>query len=319
MKTTTKRGAYRLVPTLFVAAALAAAMVIALSGCQSIRRSKVASEIDAESASQGIAPIEHLGSTGRLEILPLVEAAASGPQFRAEHGVSYLVKTDSAVILFDLGFNAAGENPSPLEHNMALLGVRLADIDTIVISHWHPDHVGGTPFWKRHTFSFGTEQLPLDGKRAYVPSPMSYPGLSPVVSSGPAKIAEGVAVIGTLPFAEVMGDPGLPDRNYEEALAVNVAGRGVILIVGCGHPGVPKLVERAQAALGQPVVGVIGGLHLMGAPAAVIQRDIDLLREMNVQAVGLSPHDSDAAVIDRFRREFPSAYRDVMVGRAIDL
>jgi 7,8-dihydropterin-6-yl-methyl-4-(beta-D-ribofuranosyl)aminobenzene 5'-phosphate synthase len=253
-----------------------------------------------------------------LEILPLVEAASAGPQYQSEHGVSYLVKTASTVILFDLGFNAAGQNPSPLEHNMAKLGVRLEDIDTIVISHWHPDHVGGTPFWKRHTFSLGNQQPPLEGKRAYVPSLMSYPGLSPVVYSSPTKIAEGVAVIGTLPFAETMGDRGLPDRNAEQALAVNVAGRGVILIIGCGHPGLPRLVERAQAALGQPVVGVVGGLHLQGAPEAVINHDIDLLRALNVQAVGLSPHDSDAPVIDRFRRAFPAAYRDVMVGKVIE-
>ena len=63
---------------------------------------------------------------------------------------------------------------------------------------------------------------------------------------------------------------------------------------------------------------MIGGLHLQGAPEAVINRDIDLLRRLDVQAVGLSPHDSDAAVIDRFRRAFPAAYRDIVVGKAIE-
>ena len=232
----------------------AAAIAAAFSACQSLSRNKVAAEIAAESASQGISPIEQLGSTDRLEILPLVEATAAGPQCIAEHGVSYLVRTSSAVILFDLGFNDVEPNQhSPLMHNMARLGIRLEDIGTIVISHWHPDHVGGTAFWKHHTLSIAGEQPSLEGKRVCVPSPMSYPGLNTVVSSNPTKIAEGVAVIGTLPFAETMGDPGLPDRNWEQALAVNVAGRGVILIIGCGHPGVPKLIERAQAALGQPL------------------------------------------------------------------
>ena len=93
----------------------------------------------------------------------------------------------------------------------------------------------------------------------------------------------------------------------------------MILIVGCGHPGVPRLLERAQAALGQPVAGIVGGLHLAGASDTVIRRDIALLRGLNVQVVGLSPHDSDPAVIERFRRVFPAAYRDVMVGRAIEV
>jgi len=135
---------------------VAGAIAAALSGCQKLSRNRVAAEIAAESATHGISPIENLGSTDCLEILPRVEQEAAGPQYLAEHGVS--------------------------------------------------------------------------------------------------------AVIGTLPFAEVMDDPGLPDRNFEQALAVNVAGRGVILVVGCGHPGVPKLVERARAALGRPIAGVIGGL-----------------------------------------------------------
>ena len=63
----------------------------------------------------------------------------------------------------------------------------------------------------------------------------------------------------------------------------------MILIVGCGHPGVPRLLERAQAALGQPVAGIVGGLHLAGASDTVIRRDL------------------------------PAAYRDVMVGRAIEV
>jgi 7,8-dihydropterin-6-yl-methyl-4-(beta-D-ribofuranosyl)aminobenzene 5'-phosphate synthase len=308
----------RIKPAILLLAA--AAFVVALSGCQSLRRNQVAKEIAAESASQGISPIENLGSTDSLEILPLVEEAAVGPQYMAEHGVSYLVKTGSALILFDLGFNNVEPNQhSPLAHNMVRLGIRLDDIDTVVISHWHPDHVGGTAVWKQRTLSVGKEQPPLEGKRVCVPSPMNYHGITPVVSACPTKIAERVAVIGTLPFAEVMGDAGLPDRNFEQALAVNVAGRGVILIVGCGHPGVPKLVERAQAALGQPVVGVIGGLHLQGASEAVIQCDIDLLRSLDAQVVGLSPHDSDAAVIEQFRRAFPAAYQDVMVGQTIRL
>lgn len=297
----------------------AAAFAVALSGCPN-NRSRVVKEIAVESATQGVVPIEFLGSTNSLEILPLVEAEVVGPQYMAEHGVSYLVRTGSAVILFDLGFNKVDPNQhSPFVHNMARLGVRLDDIGTIVISHWHPDHVGGTAAWKQRTLSVGKEQPPLEGTRVFVPSPMNYPGINPVVSACPAKIAEGVAIVGTLPFAEIMGNAGLPDRNFEQALAVNVAGRGVILIVGCGHPGVPRLVERAQAALGQPVVGVIGGLHLKGASEAVIQYDIDLFRRLDVQVVGLSPHDTDATVIERFRRAFPAAYRDVTVGQTIGL
>jgi 7,8-dihydropterin-6-yl-methyl-4-(beta-D-ribofuranosyl)aminobenzene 5'-phosphate synthase len=296
-----------------------AATVGGYSAFQTVQHNQAAAEIERESPVAGITRLANVGTTRTLEILPLVEKAAAGPQYQAEHGVAYLLKTDAATILLDLGFNEAGSDPSPLEHNMAQLGVTVADIDTIVISHWHPDHTGGRKFWERHTFALGNRQLPLSGPQAYVPSPMTYPDLSPLVVGQPIKIAEGVASIGILPFTEVMDTAGLPTRNTEQALAVNVAGRGVVLVVGCGHPGLPKLVARTQAAFAEPVVGVVGGLHLTGASDTIVQGDVALLQGLHAHLVGLSPHDSDASVIERFRTALPAVYRDVMVGRAIRL
>jgi 7,8-dihydropterin-6-yl-methyl-4-(beta-D-ribofuranosyl)aminobenzene 5'-phosphate synthase len=159
---------------------------------------------------------------------------------------------------------------------------------------------------------------------------MTYPGLSPVVASQPTRIADGVALTGILPIFEVMNShalipaladltTGLPLRNAEQALAVNVKGRGIVLITGCGHPTLPKLVARSQAAFDAPVVGVIGGLHLTEVPDSVVQGDIALLQGLNAQVVGLSPHDSDPPVIERFRAAFPAVYQEVMVGQPIRL
>lgn len=307
-----------------------AVLFSAFLGYISFHRSQVVSEIENESPTAGVTPLADIGATGTLEIMPLVEAAASSPQYRSEHGVSYLIKTDSSTILMDLGFNPDAADPSPLEHNMAQLGVHIQDIDTIVISHWHPDHTGGPTFWERHTFSTGNHQVPLVGMRVFVPGTMTYPGLNPIVASQPTKIADGVALTGVLPIVEVMNShalvpaladmtTGLPLRNAEQALAINVSGYGIILITGCGHPTLPRLVARSQAAFDKPVVGVIGGLHLTEVPDAMVQGDVDLLKGLSAQLVGLSPHDSDSVVIDRFRAAFPVTYRDVMVGRPIRL
>jgi len=53
---------------------------------------------------------------------------------KGEAGVSYLVKTDESLILFDVGMNGKNEDTSPLLHNMKKLGIDLAKIDVIVIS-----------------------------------------------------------------------------------------------------------------------------------------------------------------------------------------
>ncbi|MDX1642553.1 MAG: MBL fold metallo-hydrolase, partial [Balneolaceae bacterium] len=91
-------------------------------------------------------------------------------------GVSYLVKTDSTTILFDLGHNPEEVSPSPLEHNMSQLGIDLDEIDTIFISHNHFDHVGGPRWVDEGSFSLGNEQKDLSGKEVYTPVEMEYPG-----------------------------------------------------------------------------------------------------------------------------------------------
>ena len=123
---------------------------------------------------------------------------------------------------------------------MQTLGIGSDDFDTIVISHNHVDHVGGMNWMRQETFSLGTEQIDLTGKRAFTPVPMTYPGLAPVHTEEPTVIAEGVATTGTIPRQLFIG------WVEEQALAVNVTGKGLVLIVGCGHQTVPKLVSRAQ-------------------------------------------------------------------------
>ena len=199
--------------------------------------------------------LRDFGSTHSLSILPLVDWHAKGPGLQTEAGVSYLIQTDWSTILFDVGFNRRSRDPSPLLHNMQALGIGLNDFDTIVISHNHADHVGGMK-WPRHrTFSLGNEQLDLSGKRAFTPVPMTYPGLTPVHAKDPTVIAEGVATTGTIPRQLLIG------WVEEQALVVNVAGKGLVLIVGCGHQTVPKLVSRTQAVFSEPIHGLVGGLH----------------------------------------------------------
>ncbi len=56
----------------------------------------------------------------------------------------------------------------------------------------------------------------------------------PVCSSKPAVIAPGVATIGAIPGMIFMG------RIDEQSLAVNVEGKGIVLVVGCGRQSLPR-------------------------------------------------------------------------------
>jgi 7,8-dihydropterin-6-yl-methyl-4-(beta-D-ribofuranosyl)aminobenzene 5'-phosphate synthase len=47
----------------------------------------------------------------------------------------------------------------------------------------------------------------------------------------------------------------------EQSLAVNVEGQGIVLVVGCGHPTLQRIVDRAEMLFDAPLYGLVGGLH----------------------------------------------------------
>lgn len=299
-----------LIRLLFVLAGIA--LLLAAAHFVRVNRAR---QIVAQARAVTPAPLANIGSTRSLSILPLVEAAADeSTGLQGEFGVSYLVRTDDAVILLDLGENERRTDPTLLEANMRLLKVDPQLLGALVISHNHPDHVGGMDWWLKHTFSFGKQQISLAGISVYLPTMLNYPGVQPVVSDAPVKIAEGVATSGIMPFMEVQPLDWINPLNHEQNLVVNVEGQGLVVISGCGHPGLESMLQRAEAVFGLPVVGVVGGLHYQNAGAAALQPHIDFLTGRNPRLVALSPHDSSAAVLQAFQQAFPDAYQKVEVG-----
>jgi len=285
-----------------------------------------------------VVSVHELGTTKTLRILPLIDFYTSDPALQTEVGVSYLVETDQNRILFDLAQNTEFENPSPLEANMAALGVDLATIDTVFVSHNHLDHVGGMHWAARNTFSLGTEQrlFPNPKTRAVVPDRMTYPGLSPIFATRPMRIGEGVATTGLIPRQLVVG------WIEEHSMVVHVEGLGGVIIVGCGHQPVENLVARFDDAFDFPLYGLIGGFHLPVPDGRInigpvnVQRrlasgdglfrpitmdDVEaliaLLKSYDLGIVAVGGHDSSDTVIERMKDAFGPAHRYVRVGEQI--
>ena len=290
-----------------------------------------------------VEPVGNIGSTRTLRILPLMEYASADPELATEVGLSYLVETDDHHILYDVGQNTGGESPSPLQRNMRALGVELATIDTVFISHNHLDHVGGMHWQRMNTFSLGTEQLPFPNPATQLVAPdlMNYPGMSTVHANRPMQIGNGVGSTG-------LGSTGTIPRQLtigwteEHSLVVMVEGLGGVLIVGCGHQPVPNLIKRYQEAYSEPLYGIVGGLHfpvpegriMLGpmdvqrrlasgdglfSPLAMdeVERQIAMLKKLELGVIAVSAHDSSDEVIERVREEFGAAHRYVRVGEEI--
>lgn len=278
--------------------------------------------------------LSDLGEVDEVAILPLVERHTSKPSLEGEPGVSYLVRTPTTTVLFDCGLNPRRQSRSALVANADLLQADLQALDGVVLSHLHADHVGGIGRQLQRSFGFSRDPVEPPGLPAYVPTAMSHDRMEIVPTTGPRVIAPGIALLPPLP--RMLFWTGL---IAEQAMIVNVRGFGLVLITGCGHPPIERMLGAAERVLDVPIRGIVGGLHLpvhplgtplmpqavLGSPyppwRLVDERDVDaVIEEISArgpQLVALSAHDSTAWTCETFRQQFGDRYRTLRVGEEL--
>ncbi len=235
---------------------------------------------------------------GTVRIVVLVDNDRLVKGLETAWGLSIYVETPETRFLFD-----TGPDPTVLKHNAEALHVNLSSIDFVVISHCHGDHTGGLPL-------IG-EVRP--GVSVYVPAPSgleSYVrslGLKPVPVSGTIEVAPGVWVVKPL-----YGPP------WEECVAINTS-YGLVVLVGCSHPGVDRMVEQAVKDTGvRKVYAVIGGFHLIGAPMSKVAQEVNGLVRLGVAKI-YPIHCSGEEVRHYLRTHYPSRLGVGGVGLELNL
>jgi len=156
-------------------------------------------------------------------------------------------------------------------NNASKLGLNLATIEAILISHWHGDHCGALS----HVLSLLKPQTPV-----YVPSENSFgvkeirrAGGVPIICCEPIEFFDGVMSTG-----EVVG--GLS----EHSLTINVKGIGLVVLTGCSHPGLVNVLKRAQKVSSvEKIHAVIGGFHLSSISEGLKMGEF--LKNLNVRLV----------------------------------
>ena len=150
---------------------------------------------------------------------------------------------------------------------------------------------------------------------------MRHPRADVAVTAGPTVIAPGMAVLPPLPRMLFWAG-----SISEQVLVVNVRGFGLVLISGCGHPPIERILGITERVLDVPIRAVVGGLHLpvhaactalmpqavLGNPhppwQPVSERDADrVLDEIQARGprlVALSGHDSTPWTFSAFAGRF---------------
>jgi len=280
---------------------------------------------------------------------PLMAGGEMADALVAEHGFSALVTITKAGrehrFLFD-----AGTSPDGVVENMHRLSVDPGDIEVIVCSHGHPDHTTGLDGLARvlrpanmpvliHPHFWRQRRLLVPGR-----APRDLPATSPAALAGAGfEIVEdrqpsflfdrSVLVTGEVPRTTGY-EPGLPPQQAwlegswqadplvldDQALIVNLAGRGLVVLTGCGHAGVVNIARYASLLTGgQPLYALLGGFHL-GGPVfePLIPRVLDDLEAMR-PAVLVPAHCTGWRAQHAMSARFGDAFVPSSVGTSISL
>jgi len=233
--------------------------------------------------------------------------------FVGEPGLSYLIETKDAKILFDVGYSDA------FLKNAAAMEISLLDVDYLVLSHGHLDHTWGLgdlvrryteaaimkiPFKRptivAHPLIFETKKKDELGEFG---SMMSGKKLSHhfdlKLSNEPNWITDELVFLGEIERKndfEVRkntgkvyiddSEVGVTDTLTEDSALVYKSGEGLVVITGCSHSGICNIVEHARAVCGdERVVDIIGGFHLQGPSEEVLTKTCDYMAQLNLREI----------------------------------
>jgi 7,8-dihydropterin-6-yl-methyl-4-(beta-D-ribofuranosyl)aminobenzene 5'-phosphate synthase len=244
-----------------------------------------------------------LASADGVARTPMGIGRVAAPQFsggetvaglRAEHGFSALVTvrtgSTSSTLLFD-----TGASPDALAVNAERLGIDVGGLLGVVLSHGHSDHAGGFDGLARLRGRSGLpltvhpavwtrrrQQLPGDRVRE-MPTlsrgALEREGFQVIERRQPSLLAGGILITGEVDRVTEF-EHGMPPQHQawdghgwqhdptvidDQALVVNVRGRGLVIVTGCGHAGVVNIIRHAMRLTGvSRLLAVIGGFHLSG-------------------------------------------------------
>ena len=281
-----------------------------------------------------LTPAASFASQPGNQITILYDAFGTDPAMTKDWGFSALVEVAGKRILFD-----TGDNAEIFAANVKAKGVDLSKLDFVILSHRHSDHIAGLSYVlsvnptvkiyaPKEGFGIFGSSLPSSFYRKddSLPADMRYYDGKPpeVMKFGAAwanahfelidqttEIAPGITLI-----ALISDLPGTRELK-ELSLAVN-GPDGLILVVGCSHPGIERIVEAA-AAINPKMRLIAGGFHMVVAPDEAITKVVAALKD-RFKVESIAPgHCTGEPTFAALKKAFGDKYLYAGLGTSIAL
>lgn len=204
-------------------------------------------------------------------ILILYDNRSDKEALRPGWGFSALIERGGKTVLFDVGADVL-----VLKQNAKACGVDLKATDALVLSHEHCDHIGAISaalhrsqdvFYPASFSSQFENEIWDDGRNPlWTKRPVT----------DPVEVAPGIHSTG-----EIKGK----NEIVEQGVIVETS-EGTILITGCAHPGVVRMVEQATDINNRCPYLVLGGFHLLRKKDSEVQAIAAQLKQLGVKRIG---------------------------------
>lgn len=254
-----------------------------------------------------------------------------------EWGFSALVEADGHRVLLD-----TGAHPETVLENARDLKIDLSDVQDVILTHNHWDHVSGLITLRKEMM----KKNPAALSRVYVAQGIFYSrpsaqgednrmiAIKREYEATGGKIIErddslaifpGAWLSGPVPrkypehnwssTGKVQTPAGLVEDNIPEdqSLVLNTP-EGLVVITGCGHAGIINILTFAREQFpGEPVEAVIGGLHLFPATDQQLDWTADKLKDFKVANL-MGAHCTGIEAVYRIRERLALPRSSAVVG-----
>jgi 7,8-dihydropterin-6-yl-methyl-4-(beta-D-ribofuranosyl)aminobenzene 5'-phosphate synthase len=205
------------------------------------------------------------------------------PGLKGGWGFSCLIEENNKKILFDTGCSGPD-----LIYNMKKLGYNAQEIDILILSHQHWDHIGGL-----------FEILESNKKvEVFVLKSFSENLKNEIRKRAKLREVEHEQEITTNIYTT-----GLIKNDPDEQSLILKTPKGIIVIVGCSHPGVDKILDIAKKY--GKIYAIIGGFHDFS--------DFEILKD--IKLIGAC---HCTKYKEKIKEKYPEQFREIKSGDVIE-
>ena len=208
-------------------------------------------------------------------------------ELKTAWGFSSFVRFNEYNILFD-----TGPDGDTLLFNMSKLNIDPLEINFLVLSHYHNDHIGG--------LNSSLNKNP--NVKIYIPKSFPENFKENLIKRG-FKIFENEKKLKISNNINLM----LESNNIDEQNLIIESEKGLIVVTGCAHPGIVKILKETIEYFQKKIYLLVGGFHLFDKTLYEIENTVDEVNKLNIENISPSHCTGDEA-IKLFQEKFKDRY-----------